>query len=304
MSAVSIGYGDRGNNPSSSGSQGGVVRGFNESVHQDYDGIMTATYMAQGNYRKLVNFCRRQNEHPDMKYLLKTNWAIQRAEGNLGRATITYKGVGKNDEFCRYRVDNAVQSQPIETHPFFAKGNDIPAGKQTIDANAKSAYGYRFGGKIEDGEPDGSKQAIFVPTGGGEKFSHFPIDSHFDLPGITNYYDMGMTLNVIYVCHADDGPITPLRKDIKKGGAVFRVGFRMPPPDEICPNVSAIYQTAGGLELKHDWLVTGCNTEIIGSAMRQEIKYTLSGYKGWNRLLYSYDDPFKVSTRQRNVVVS
>ena len=59
------------------------------------------------------------------------------------------------------------------------------------------------------------------------------------------------------------------------------------PPDEIAPAIDSVFKNYGGLSPKYNWSVTKVNTEIIGTAMRQDVQFTLSGYKGWNKLIYN-----------------
>jgi hypothetical protein len=262
----------------------GAVRASSESISQDIDGIYTATYVCTGDYFKLIKFARKQKDHPTMDDLIRTNYGVQRLDGTLGRATLTFKGVFKDEEYLRYNLNSNTQTEPIPTHPFFDEGTTIPDGREEVTAD--DAYGYRFGDQLI-GTPDGSKQAFYEDQNGSLVFRHFPADADFDLQGVTSYLNIGMTLNLIIVTYAKDNYETKLGKKLNEGGYAFAVGQIVDPPSKIAPKLSTIMKDAGSIKRDHSWMVTKCNVEIVGSAMRQDVELTLSGYKGWNKLVYN-----------------
>jgi len=133
----------------------------------------------------------------------------------------------------------------------------------------------------------GSKQAIFETLSGNKIFKGFPLNSKFDLQGVTQFLNIGMSLRCTIVTHADNNFLTAITTDdVSKGGGIYYVGQIADPPSDIAPNVDLL-PTAGGTEASHNWLVTKCDVEIIGSAMKQTVEFTLSGYLGWNRLIYN-----------------
>lgn len=267
----------------------GAVRASSESFSQDIDGICTSTYVCTGDYYKLIEHAHKLKEHPSMKDLVRTNYGVQRLDGTLGRATLTFKGVEKGKSYMRYTLDSGTDARPIETHPFFVRGKTIPDGEPNITEN--DAYGYRFGDRVEGGIPDGSKQAFYDETQLAPSFKHFPINAYYDLPGVTQFLGMGMTLNLIYISYADDNFRTKIDSNIDDGGYAFHVGMVCDPPDEIKPDIDSVIKEAGGISSRYNWMVTRCNVEIVGSAMRQEVQFTLSGYRGWNKLIYNSEDP-------------
>ena len=278
-----IGYGETGRDATSLNQ---AVRASSESFSQDIDGICTATYVCTGNYYKLINTCAKQKKHPDFDWLVKTNFGVQRLDGTLGRGTMTFKGVPQNKSYYRYAINSDVNAEPIETHPFFKKGNDIPDDAETI--TAADAYGYRFGDQIEGTEPKGSKQAYYDQADMSPAFKHFPANAKFNLPGVQQYLQLSMTFDLVYVTHIDDNFTHQISGiGAKEGGYIFRVGHMTDPPSEIKPDIDSVFRSHGGVANDYSWLVTKVNTEIVGTALRQDVQFTLSGYKGWNRLLYN-----------------
>lgn len=265
----------------------GAVRASSETFSQDIDGISTATLVMTGNYFDLIEACGAQKEHPNMQDLIKTNFGVQRLDGTLGRATLTFKGCESGKNYIRYTLDSNTQAKGIDTHPFFQQGKDIPDGQTIITAD--DAYGYRFGDRVEGGVPSGSKQAVYDETQLSPVFKKFPVNAQYDLPGVQQYFGIGMTLNVIIVSHADDGFTHQVEKAIDKGGYCFRVGMVVDPPSNIKPDIEKTIQTAGDVAHNYNWLITRCNIEVIGSAIRQQVEFTLSGYRGWNKLIYNSD---------------
>lgn len=265
------------------------VRQSSESISQDQDGIYTATFVSVSDYYNSIRACRSQKTHPQFQDLLRTNFGIQRMDGDLGRATTTFKGVFQNDEYIRYNIKVQTRTEPIETHPFFDEGRDIPKGRTDIKKD-RDAYGYRFGDEIDSGDPDGSKQAYYELAGGQKIFKHFPMNADFDLQGIKSYLAFGMTMEVVIVTYIQDGADHVIKSDIEKGGYAFLVGQVVDPPKKIKPSVDRELKEYGGVGKNYNWLVTGCDIDIVGSALRQKVTFLLSGYLGWNGLLYNKQD--------------
>ena len=192
------GLGDTGENASSIDK---AVRASSESFSQDIDGICTATVVVTGNYFKVINLGGKEEEHPDISWLVKTNFGVQRLDGTLGRGTFTYKGCPKNKSYYRYNIDSDASAQPIETHPFFKNGKDIP--ENITEITGDDAWGYRFGDRIKGTEPKGSAQAFYDQSDLSPSFKHFPISAQFDLPGVQQFFQMGMTFNLISVTHVE-----------------------------------------------------------------------------------------------------
>lgn len=259
-----------------------------ENISVDIDGIWTANYVYVMRFKEGLAKARETKSHPYYGDLIKTNWGVQRLDGDLGRFTLVCKGVEKGAYNVRYNISSATQAEPIETHPFFDEGETIPDDAERVSDN-EDAYGYRFGDPIDSGMGGGlgSKQAIFETLSGNKIFKGFPLNSKFDLQGVTQFLNIGMSLRCTIVTHADNNFLTAITTDdVEKGGGIYYVGQIADPPSEIAPNVDLL-PTAGGTEASHNWLVTKCDVEIIGSAMRQTVEFTLSGYLGWNRLIYN-----------------
>lgn len=273
-----------------------VLETIGENISVDVDGIYTANFVFTAKYRNAMEIAKETENHPRLGELKKTNWAIQRVDGDLARATLVFKGVEEGAYYVRYGINSATQAQPIETHPFFDEGEDIPDDADSVKDD-EDAYGYRFGDPIESGAGggQGSRQAIFEVLSSNKIFKGFPLNSKFDLQGVTQYLDVGMTLRCTIVTYAEDGFKTQISDlDIKKGGGIYYVGQIAEPPTDIAPDLDKLPQIdAGGISDNFNWLVTKCDTEIIGSAFRQQVEFTLSGYLGWNRLIYNkVDDAF------------
>lgn len=266
---------------------------YTQSMSQDMDGIITSTLVYQGPYFKVSKIARTETKHPEFDYLYATNWGSQRLKGNLGRATVTYKGVGKNKTYTRYRVKSSARSEPIETHPHFIIGKDI--SKTATEIQNEKAYGHRFGLEIVAGEPKGSMQAFYDTVDTNRAFKLFPKAAKFDLGGITNFLQLGMVVQAVIVTNAKDGFGTAIKGGAQDGGFAYNVGQIADLPSFIDINPKSNISMAPN---KYSWLVTACNIEIIGGAMRQEVDFTLSGPKGWNRLVY------KTSTISSNLTDS
>jgi hypothetical protein len=261
-----------------------------ESVSVDQDGIYTANYILTGQFAKTLDAVKGMKYHPNYKSLIRTNFGLQRMDGDLCRATVVFKGCEPNANNIRYTISSNTQAQPIETHPFFDEGHDIPEGTATIK-EGEDAYGYRFGDPIttQAGGGNGSKQALFETVSGNRMFRGFPLDADFDLQGVKQYLDINMTLKLTLVTHVEQGFTHKIETaDAMSGGTIFKVGQIVDPPNIIRPDIEKLIQ-AGGVEKKYNWLVTKCDVQIIGSAMKQVVDFSLSGYLGWNRLIYNMD---------------
>ena len=273
---------------SNAGTVAGAQAVQGENISCDQDGIWTANWIVTDKYKSCLEMASKAVYHPKLDHLMRTNWGIQRTAGDMGRLTVVYKGVPEGTVNIRYTIQSSTQAQPIETHPFFDEGDDIPDGDE-LDED--SAYGYRFGDPIEAGAGggQGSKQALYEILNGNRMFKGFPLNSQYDLQGVQQYLDIGVTLRATIVTHASDGNEQQIDdKNLDQGGTFYYVGQVVDPPNSIKPDTDQFAQ-ASGLETNYNWLVTTCDTEIIGSAIKQNVQWTLSGYLGWNRLIYKYD---------------
>jgi hypothetical protein len=261
------------------------IRQTNENFSQDMDGIITSTVTYIGEYKKIIKHARESENHPTFDDLVRTNYGVQRMAGNLGTCTCTYKGCMDGDYFTRYSIDSSTKAEPIQTHPFFKEGKDIP--KDSPDAHKEDdAFGYRFGDEIV-GAPNGSAQAFFERSGtaGGLRFKYFPKEANYNLPGVTQYLDFSVVLKVIIVSHAPDDFKNKIDELGEDGGYLYAVGSRNDPPIDVV-DLDLFSEAKGEVDAQYNWLVTAVSHEIIGSAWRQEIDFTLSGYLGWNALIY------------------
>jgi len=260
---------------------GNQVKNSEQTLSRDADGIYTSTIVFTGKYFDISNFAKNEEEHPDLDWLLKTNFGVQRQKGNLGRATITYKGVPENSVHGRWKVKSSVRSEPIETHPHFLIGREISDNAETLKKN-ESAYGYKFGEEIFGGVPKGSKQAFYDIVDTNKAFKLFPKTAKFDLPGVTSYLELGMIVQATIVSHAGSGVKNAIGTSADNGGYIYRVGQIEQLPSFIDIDTKNIEKEPN----RFSWLVSSCNLEIMGTALRQEVEFTLSGPKGWNRLIY------------------
>jgi hypothetical protein len=258
----------------------------NQTYSVDADGIHTATLQIQDEYYVVLDTISKMGEHPNHDYLGKTNFGAQRIGGNMGLGTVTFKGCPKNHEYINWSVNTSGYSKPIDQHPFFGEGKEIPKNKREFSGNA-SAYGYRFGGQIIE-EPSGSRQAKLETSMGTTKFAYFPREALFNLPGVVSYLEPTLVLRFTLVTHANNGNETKLSNDSKKGGWVFEVGKIFTEDDlpaEIEINASQ-YMAEDKDKDNFNFLCTGARCHILGMAMRQEVELTLSGRLGHNSLIY------------------
>ena len=58
------------------------------------------------------------------------------------------------------------------------------------------------------------------------------------------------------------------------------------PPASIAPSIDHFRIDAQGTKGRHDWLVTKADVRIEGSAVITDVEFTLSDWKGWNKLIY------------------
>ena len=107
------------------------------------------------------------------------------------------------------------------------------------------------------------------------------------MPGVQQYLALGVVLNVTIVAHASEGRDYKITSnDLEKGGYIYLVGKIAPPPSQIAPLMNEFHQLAQGTKGKHDWLVTKCDVRLEGSAIISDVEFTLSDWKGWNKLVY------------------
>jgi hypothetical protein len=274
----------------SAGELDGNLKQTNENFSQDMDGIITATVSYIGPYSDVVRHGRASENHPTYDSLVRTNYGVQRMSAGLGTVTCTYKGCMSGDYFVRYSVESSAKAEPIQTHPFFKEGKDIPANSP--DAHKEDeAFGYKFGGQVSGGGPNGSNQAFFESSGtaGGMRFRYFPKEAMYDLPGVTQYLDFSVVLKVIIVSHAPNDFKQKISNDPMDGGYIYAVGAKVDPPVDYV-DTELFSEAKGGVDADYNWLVTSVTHEVIGSAFRQEVDFTLSGYLGWNGLLYRSDE--------------
>jgi len=267
---------------------GSVAMTNGENISCDNDGIWTANYIFNARMQEGLGVARSAQHHPYLSHLIKTNWGVQRLDADMGRFTIVFKGVEEDACYIRYSTNSSAQAQPIETHPFFDEGEDIPDDATSVKDN-EDAYGYRFGDPVEGvAGGQGSRQAIYDVMNGNRVFKGFPLNSQFDLQGVTQYLDIGISLRANIITHASDGYLTKLDStNAIDGGAAFFVGQICDPPKEIQPDLELL--PSENEESDWSWLVTKCDTEFMGSAMKQTVEFTLSGYLGWNRLIYNLE---------------
>ena len=261
------------------------LRQTNETFSQDIDGIITATRVYVGQFNNVVKHGRSARFHPHYRDLVKTNYGVQRIDADLAQVTCTYKGIFEGDTFTRYTLDSNTKAEPIQTHPFFKEGKAIDEGAKEFQ-NEDEAYGYYFGGEIA-GQPEGSNQAFYEAAGGGGgmRFKYFPKNALFNLPGVQSYLDFSVTMTVIIVSFAENDFKMQIGTDAEEGGYLYHVGAKVDPPVDVI-ELDKFAENRGDVEANYNWLVTRVNHEIVGSAWRQEIDFALSGYRGWNGLIY------------------
>jgi hypothetical protein len=266
------------------------VRQHNESMSCDEHGIITLTEVWQGDYIGVCKFAQKKKNSKTMPDLLRHSWGAQKLEGNQGRASIVYKGVKGSFKSAKFRINVGTRSEPIELHPYFSKGKKIPDG--TVEykvSQAKTVFGYKFGGDVISGK-QGSDNASFTPSsdGTGKVFSHFSDKAGFNLQGVVQFTTSNVVVNAVYVSDHNftDPSDLKLGKSLGAGGVALRIGqwFENIPGCDL--DAKDFYNTIKGDEKNHSWLCTRANTEIIGSALRQDCDFLLSGPLGWNPLIY------------------
>ena len=267
----------------------GNLKQVNENFSQDIDGIITATVSYVGPYKDVVRHGRASENHPTYTSLVRTNYGVQRMAAGLGTVTCTYKGCMSGDYFVRYSVESSAKAEPIQTHPFFKKGETIDNNTPNVHKQ-DDAFGYKFGGSI-NGAPNGSNQAFFESSGagGGMRFRYFPKEAMYDLPGVSQYLDFSVVLKVIIVSYAENDFKQKIGNLPEDGGYIYTVGAKVDPPVDYI-DADLFSEAKGGVDAEYNWLVTSVNHEVVGSAFRQEVDFTLSGYLGWNGLLYRSDE--------------
>lgn len=268
------------------------IRQSNETISQDIDGIYTVTLTYVGEFYAVSDYVKKLKSCPSFSDLIRTNWGAQRMDGNLGRATATFKGVNSGDNYWRYFVKASTNSNPIETHPHMVKGKTIPNGQSVITSNA---YGYAFGRDVQDNpqgdptskKPDGSYNAQYKPDEYGQKkFSSFPLDAQYDLSGVKQYLGYSSVVSMIIVGHGSGSsyPSSP-SNDLKTGGYIYKVGQISELPARL--NINLRDFGIRSATSNHSWLITKAQLDVVGSAIRQEVDFMLSGPKGWNKLIYA-----------------
>lgn len=270
-----------GDGDSNISTNGNKVKSYEQNLSRDADGIYTSTIVYVGKYFDIAQTAKDEEDHPDLDWMSMTNFGVQRIKGNLGRATVTYKGVPVEDVYGRWKVKSSTRTEPIETHPHFLKGSVISDTAEKLK-DGKEGYGYKFGEEIFGGVPKGSKQAFYDMVDTNKAFKLFPKTAKFNLPGVTSYLELGMVVQVTIVTHAAQSVESSVTANVKDGGYVYRVGQVETLPKFIKIDHDKIEREPNDFS----WLVTSCNLEIIGKAMRQEVEFTLSGPKGWNQLIY------------------
>lgn len=270
------------------------LRDSNENWSQNDIGVVVATYQIVGDYWHAIKAMKKQKEHPKFTDLHLTNFGAQRMSGGLGRVTGTFKGCPQDHTYVTSRIRVSTRGEPIETHTFFKEGQEIPKGTKVLNDDA-NAYGYKFGGAIAaSGAPDGSNQAKFDVVNTVDVFRAFPKQSSFDLPGIQQYLEINVVLSCVIVSHVGEGKshvISSTKFD--EGGFCYVVGQIADPPD--CIELTNFNKAVRGTSPKRNWLVTRADVHYEGSALVQEVDFTLSGFKGWNQLVYNKSMQAKLS---------
>jgi hypothetical protein len=258
------------------------IKDYNETLSQDTDGIFTATEVFTGIYSKVRDsfMLEHDGSHTYLDWIKLTNKGFQTMAGGLARFTFTFKGVREDDEYVRYSVSSSARTEPIQTHPHFTKGKDIPKARTEIEDHSK-AYGYAFG-RPKITKAEGSNQAYYESTEGTSVFKHFDRTAKFDLNGVQEYFELGMTVNATFVTHADSAHKTNIKDGLKDGGFAFSVGQRF---DDL-PSAVNVKLPTDDLYKNVTWLVNACEVDIIGSAMRQRVSFLMSDKRGWNGLIY------------------
>lgn len=271
------------------------LRDSNENWSQNDIGVITATYQIVGDYWDAIKAMKKQKSHPKYDDIHLTNFGAQRMSGGLGRVTGTFKGCPKEQHYVTSRIKVSTRGEPIETHPFFKEGQEIPKGTKEFKDGNSNAYGYKFGGAISaSGSPDGSNQAKFDVVNTVDIFRAFPKQSYFDLPGIQQYLEINVVLSCVIVSHVEEGKAHVINTyDFKEGGFCYAVGQKAEPPD--CIALDKFNKAVRGTTPKRNWLVTRADIHYEGSALVQEVDFTLSGVKGWNQLVYNSSTQAKLS---------
>jgi|GEM_PF-6512802 len=263
------------------------IKDYNDTLSQDAEGIYTATEVYTGIYdESRQRFMDHNGSHTYLDWIKLTNKGFQLMKGGLARITCTFKGVPNDAEYVRYRVDSSTRSEPIQTHPHMTEGLTIPQNRTSVQKD-QSAYGYAFG-RQKNGAPKGSNQAYYEAKDGIPVFKHFDQTTLFNLPGVKEFLDISMSVQAIIISHASRAHEEKIDSSYRNGGFAYKIGQRFASlPSGInvdTPKVST--PGSGNVEYTYNWLVTACSVDIIGSAMRQKVTFSLSNKKGWNSLIY------------------
>jgi hypothetical protein len=167
------------------------------------------------------------------------------------KVRMVYKGA--NTSTCHYSIKTPTSTEPIETHPDFTSNiggtGDNPLNDAVFDDNQSDA-----------------------------PFKYFPSGAGNGLQGVKSYLMPNITVEESCVFQLD------MVDDCPDWLSVDSVGSQYSP--DCPPDVSGLPTWHDSDADGYEWLLVAKNQDVIGGAIRGQYTYRLSGYRGWNDLIY------------------
>lgn len=224
----------------------------NATLVIDKLGVGEATLEFTTAYATAVDYAMSLTVHPDYPWLVRVSATIKREEADMGRVTLTYKGI--SPEYAEtvqrvYSLEGCLSTEPIESHPDFETFAGTPAIPLT---------GAKF-------DLDG----LFTGFSANDQ----PADVNKRKTGVRSYQMPSFMLTEVivrpYGTVSGYSPSTP--------SSMAALGcIDTPPANSLVPQ----------LHSKRSWMLWSLDIEDLGNGTRETRRWRLSGPRGWDTDIY------------------
>ncbi|MCX6010106.1 MAG: hypothetical protein NTW48_08790 [Chloroflexi bacterium] len=263
-----------------------TATGYEVSVGPDGACSATVTYAANASNFKLTQLPVIGSEHPDFKQLKLWDTKATREAGNIMRVISTYKGVGVPDPtiLAVYEFNLTSTQDPILTHPKFAGVPDVAAGQQYPLPKINQAEVKRINTEISNGEIY-TKENVYTPANNfnGSAPSVGTKGIARRSTQIGRLYYLLKTMGIESYLN----PTGSLKKSFVANNIINQmyIGLGYIVNANNIPKVGQIYEVCKAN--KRSLLYTGLSWKIQGACITVTQDYQMSGYGGWNYILYT-----------------
>jgi hypothetical protein len=262
-----------------------TATGYDVSVGPDGACSAVVTYTANAHNFKLTQLPVIGSAHPDFKQLKLWDTRATREAGAIMRVVSTYKGVGVPDPtlLAVYEFNLTATQDPILTHPKFAGLPSVTTGQQYPSPKINQGEIRAINTAISTSDIY-TKNNVYTPAlnfnGSAPSVGTFGVARRSTQIGRLYYLLKTMGIES-YLSPTGSLKKTFVAKNITNQ---MYIGLGYIVNANNIPRVGQVYEVCKAN--KRSLLYTGLSWRIQGACITVTQDYQMSGYGGWNYILY------------------